>query len=570
MVFSQTQLKKIRGIVSDGMNPLSKVSIVVKGNDSGTESQTDGTYEIYANEGETLVYSYVGKQPMEIIVEDVTSILNVVLYDRIEELDEVVVTKRKRIRKSQKDLFLEYNSNKNLIKTRFGILDKDNVSYSLKIFEGNDLNPAGLDFVSALQSAIPGLIVVRPMFDPYSPIVYFPRILGLDNPPPAVFEVDGILYTDAPTFIDLSNIKRIGTTTSLAALGKYGGLARGGLIIINTKTGNYSPQEPGTDKPYDFARRRDNYFEEGSTVAISQITAPQYLEEISSAENAAQAIDSYFQLERKYASSPYFYLDAYALFSKKFGDAATANKIGKKIQKKFATDPTILKAFAYHLEEQGQHQWANEIYKQVFILRPHYAQSYMDLAQSYEDVGAIESSASLYARYNHLVDKSLLDSSATFSPIINRDFGSLLATHGSITGNTTIVKTEENDFDGVRLLLEWNNSEAEFELQFVGPENQYHNWEHTQLANAERIMEEKMQGFSSQEYLIYRPITGNWSVNATYFGNKSLTPTYLKATVYYNYGTKAQHKETKVFKLTAKNVNQALFQVKNGSSVATY
>jgi hypothetical protein len=54
---------------------------------------------------------------------------------------------------------------------------------------------------------------------------------------------------------------------------------------------------------------------------------------------------------------------------------------------------------------------------------------------------------------------------------------------------------------------------------------------------------------------------GMWQVNAKYLGNKRLTPSYLKGTVYNHYGTAAQRKETKVFKLGLKNVNQELFKV---------
>ncbi|MFD2098766.1 carboxypeptidase-like regulatory domain-containing protein [Flagellimonas iocasae] len=568
LAFSQTQIKKIHGIVTDGVEPLSQVSIIVKGTDRGTFSKLNGSYEIYANEGETLVYSYVGKQSMEIIVEDVTEVLNITLYDNIQKLDEVVVTESKNKRKSQKDLFLEYNSNKNLIKTRFGILDKDRVGYSLKVFDGDKFNLAAVDFISVLQSKVPGMIVIRE-HTYATPVVYLSSMKRLLGQQP-IYEVDGNIYIEAPLFIQLNDIKRIAVMGSLAGASKYGTGAAGGVIVINTKTANYSPSEPGTDKPYDLARRRDNYFEEGSTVPISKIPTPQYVAELSSKKNISEALTAYKALQVKYGSSPYFYLDAFSIFSTKFKDTQIAQQIGDEIEQKFKMDPMILKAFAYILEEQEQQQWANEIYKQVFILRPHYGQSYLDLAQSYEDIGAIESSAFLYARYNHLVEDSLISASDTFSEIINRDFGNLLATHGAITGNTAIVKTEDNDFDGMRLLFEWNNSEAEFELQLVGPENQYQRWEHTQLVESERIMEEKIHGFATQEYLIYRPITGHWSVNATYFGNKSLTPTYLKATVFYNYGTKSQTKEVKVFKLTAKNVNQSLFQIKNGSSIATF
>jgi hypothetical protein len=51
--------------------------------------------------------------------------------------------------------------------------------------------------------------------------------------------------------------------------------------------------------------------------------------------------------------------------------------------------------------------------------------------------------------------------------------------------------------------------------------------------------------------------------NVNYLGNKSLTPTYLKVTIYHNFGLASEQKESQVFKLSAKNLNQELTKIKN-------
>ena len=122
---------------------------------------------------------------------------------------------------------------------------------------------------------------------------------------------------------------------------------------------------------------------------------------------------------------------------------------------------------------------------------------------------------------------------------------------------------------GTRLVFEWNDSEAEFDLQFVNPENQYYTWKHSLAANAETIYSEKDYGYNTTEYLLDYSLPGTWTVNVSYSGNKSLTPTYLKATIYYNYGTNAQSKEVKVFKLSLKNVNQELFKIQSIARIAS-
>ncbi len=49
----------------------------------------------------------------------------------------------------------------------------------------------------------------------------------------------------------------------------------------------------------------------------------------------------------------------------------------------------------------------------------------------------------------------------------------------------------DNDFKGTRVVFEWNDGEAEFELQFVNPGKQYHIWKHSLADNPELIAREK-------------------------------------------------------------------------------
>ena len=51
-----------------------------------------------------------------------------------------------------------------------------------------------------------------------------------------------------------------------------------------------------------------------------------------------------------------------------------------------------------------------------------------------------------------------------------------------------------------------------------------------------------------------------------YLGNKSATPTFLKTTIYSNFGGNNQKKEIRVFKLATKNANLALLRLHNGRS----
>ncbi|MEO8515571.1 MAG: carboxypeptidase-like regulatory domain-containing protein [Flavobacterium sp.] len=60
--------KDITGIVSDASSPLPGVNVVIKGTQIGTQTNFDGFYTIKAQEGETLVFSFMGMGDKEIIV----------------------------------------------------------------------------------------------------------------------------------------------------------------------------------------------------------------------------------------------------------------------------------------------------------------------------------------------------------------------------------------------------------------------------------------------------------------------------------------------------------------------
>ena len=223
----------------------------------------------------------------------------------------------------------------------------------------------------------------------------------------------------------------------------------------------------------------------------------------------------------------------------------------------------MLGTLAYQLDDERDFKSSLELYKEIFILRPDYQQSYRDLANAYLNDGNVQRAALLYARYNYILSQGLFEESETFSTILKRDFDNLLAQNKELLPKSRSFDVKDKDgFNGTRLFFEWNDSEAEFELQFVNNDKQYYLFQHSFFDNENLIKEEKQFGFSSQEHLIFEA-EDEWQVNVKYLGNKSLTPTYLKVTIYHDFGLISEQKESKVFKLSTKNINQELTKIKS-------
>ena len=83
--------KNISGKVTYLSVALPNVNIIVNNNEQGTESDEKGNYLIKANIGDIITYSYVGFETITILIEDITSVLNIEMVVKANDLDEIVI-----------------------------------------------------------------------------------------------------------------------------------------------------------------------------------------------------------------------------------------------------------------------------------------------------------------------------------------------------------------------------------------------------------------------------------------------------------------------------------------------
>ena len=101
------------------------------------------------------------------------------------------------------------------------------------------ISPAALTLIDVIVGKFPGVKVIGNNVGNATPkILIRGGSLSMNNQAYAVYDVDGILYTECPTFIDPQQIKSMTILRSLAATNRYGGVARGGAIIIKLKANN--------------------------------------------------------------------------------------------------------------------------------------------------------------------------------------------------------------------------------------------------------------------------------------------------------------------------------------------
>src|SRR5690554_1035987 len=227
------QEKTISGAVTDDTGlPLPGVNIIIKGTATGTQSDFDGNYSIEANEGQTLVFSYVGFETQEVLVG--TSNTIDVAMQAGSALDEVVVT-------------------------ALGVSrEKQSLGYSTQQVEGEDIATVkGNNFTNALSGKVSGLQIRRNNNFGGSTNVVIRGNTSLTGDNQALFVVDGVPisnrntnsanqatasgnyydYGNAAADINPDDIESINVLKGAAASALYGSRAANGVIIITTKKG---------------------------------------------------------------------------------------------------------------------------------------------------------------------------------------------------------------------------------------------------------------------------------------------------------------------------------------------
>ncbi|MBO0343094.1 MAG: SusC/RagA family TonB-linked outer membrane protein [Bacteroidota bacterium] len=229
IAFAHAQEKTVTGTVTDQEGvPLPGVNIIVKGTVRGTQSDFDGNYAIEANEGDVLVFSYLGQRTQEISV-GAASTLDVQMQEDASQLEEVVVTAQGIVR------------------------EKRSLGYSVTTVESEKVESRPeADVARVLNGKVAGVNITsnNGMSGSGTNIIIRGYSSATQSNQP-LFIVDGIPFdsgtntqtnfldgnTESSRFLDLdpNNIESVSVLKGLSATVLYGNRGRNGVILITTK-----------------------------------------------------------------------------------------------------------------------------------------------------------------------------------------------------------------------------------------------------------------------------------------------------------------------------------------------
>ncbi len=524
--------KGISGRIVSESGPVQGATVTVMGSYKEVRTDADGSFTINAQEGAVLEVSYLTTYPKQV---KASQNMEVALTTDGELLQQVNVTSDKKVVMGDRKL-----------ETAYGKQNFDRLGYRVAQLDEEDLS-TGYQTMEQVLLRLP--------------------TIGFSNPTSVnvsngrAFVIDDIIYdpgdTEGQGFldqlnsqVDMQNIHSVTVLPGLVGAVKYGTLGRNGVVIIRTKTYAASQGDYAAADQQETALVTGNIYNEVVPLLSTAEDTPAYINELSAAgsfEKAKQVYKS--QLDRGVDKDIAYYVNTAEYFKK--WDSVYASQVAMQILEVAPKNIKALKTLAYSLESLGDLEGAKSVYQRLAILAPSQSQSYRDLAYIYKETGEISKSFALYKRI--LANKTDGVDFSGLQEVAEAEIRHIIANHKSkvyykdLPNELLQVKYKKD----VRIVFEWNDPQAEFDLQFVNPRGKYYTYKHTKFDNLETMEAELKAGYAIQEFTMDDSPSGQWLINAASVNNLGgNNPTFLKYTIYKNFGKSNESKEVGLVNLS--------------------
>ena len=221
-------LTHVRGAVRDASgNPMTGVTVTVRGTTRGVATDANGTFQIGVTPNEVLMFSFIGKKQQEVTYTGQTQI-NVTMEDEAAQIDQVVVT----------GLFSRPQENYTGAARTFSKEDLSKVSSSNVLSALKSLDPSIQmpqdNNLGSNPNALPEITVRggNSLIDPQSADVAFNYS---NNPNTPLFILDGFeVPLQRINDLDINRVLSVVTLKDATATTIYGSRAANGVIVIET------------------------------------------------------------------------------------------------------------------------------------------------------------------------------------------------------------------------------------------------------------------------------------------------------------------------------------------------
>ena len=532
--YGQEQI--ITGVVTAENNKIQGATVSVKNSFNETVTDKDGKFSLKVSDDDNVLeVFYFGLEYKEVSINR-GQIMNISLQRDAELLEEVLLVGK-------------VKEKEELVETAYGKQNKKALGYSVgQELTEDDILPSDVNTFELLRK-MPGVEVYGTAGLGQS--VLFTKNKSITSAPPGV-SVDGAVFDQSVlASIDPSAITSIKLLKSLNSTLRYGQLGAGGMILITTKVGGGG--KISVKEKVKSLQVKGNEYVENLQLIENYNSKSNFLVELEKSTTFEEANNLFLSKKKTSAgNSVPFYIEASDYFKR--WDKEYSLEILTNIAKMAKNNPKALKAYAYKLEERGEFKKVVSIYNRILALRPDSAQAYRDLALACEAAGDYETAFTLF--YQIVYNKIPNVDCSGIQELAYNEFRHLLAFHKlkvpyQTLPNEMLTVGYKQD---IRIVVEWTDAPVDFDMQYVSPDNKFFAWSHTKFSNQKQLEDEVKSGYAVKEQIIDDAKTGKWLVNLQYFEmEQSKNPTYMKYTIFQDYGLPSETKTIKIIPLFTLN-----------------
>ena len=517
----------VTGVVKSTDGPIQGATVTVKNTFNEVVTNQKGEFSIKVTQDDTVLeVSSFAMEYKELIIQRDTPMKIKLDYDG-QLLDEVLIKGKKK----SKDEFVE---------TAYGRKNTKSLGYSTgqEITE-EDIRDTDITVFDILRK-MPGVEIFG--MPGFNQSILFTRNRTITSQAPRVVLDGALLDQSILNSLSPSEISSIKLLKGLTATLRYGQLGSGGIIFIVTKLGKGN--NVSTKEKIKSLQVKGNEYVETVPYLATVNNKSNTLVALEKATTFAQA-KAVFEKQEKTISTIPFYIESSEYFLK--WDKEYSFKILSTIASLAPNNVKALKAYAFILEQRREYKKVVNIYTRILNLRPDSAQSYRDLALAYEAAGEYELAFTLLYQivYNTIPNVDC-------TPIQELSYNELRQLLAFYKNKVPFEKLPNellslNYKKDIRIVFEWTQPDVDFDVQFVSPERKFFNWTHTRFESKNVLQEEVSLGYAVKEHIIDDAQTGPWIVNMQFLSTeRPKNPTYLKYTVFQDYGLPTQTKNTKI------------------------
>ncbi len=513
-------------ILDEYDKPFPGVSVLVKGTTNGTQTDINGNYSIVVNMGEVLMYSYVGYSKSEVYVSESKDIDVSMELDTSEE-EEVVVTA------------LGIEKKKDEIGTAYEVVD------SKLLVQANSTN-----IIQSLQGKVSGLTIRDG-----NVFLRGARSMRSDNS--ALIVIDGVVSTSGfLQTLDPNTVKTVNVIKGANGAALYGSQASNGVLIITTKR-TFQDQSKSNN-----SSRRKIIKHTGRLKVKNTINKAEHVKLFSKAKTVDEAYEVYNKEKENHSKELGYYVDAYDYFSKKDNSEYKKGILNDVIKSEF-DNYELLRALGYKMEVAKDYLLASSLFKRVLLIRPKDAQSYRDLALVYQEMGKTQKAFELL---NTIVSNALYEAKETTKSLVmynvaKNEINNLIQKDPKVDKSSLESFNEINTNYDVRIVIDWNRADTDMDLHVIDPslEDCFFKNPKTQIGG--EISSDLNMAYGPEEFTLRNGRKGDYYVKVNYANDvlqDDENPTFVKVTLYKNYGTPKENKEVQVVRLSKRKGEQII------------